>query len=516
MLGKPESSAAGSLPAEYRFAGFRLDVRRRQLIDPGGRVLAISSRAFETLLALLVHAGEPVSKAHLMTTVWPGSVVEENNLSQAISSLRKALGDSSSPRRFIKTIAGRGYCFIMPLGAEGDAGHVRHAAGRPPLWPAWRSAGRAWQSLAAAVLIAFLAWGGLTWGGLVASRPSGDAAREFSGSIEAYRYFLAAENAYYFQDYEKTWTLARRAVEVEPDYIDAHRLFSTVNTVLVGAPLDGMSPRDHMHRAVDSAERVIALNPDGTEGYSLRASALSATGDWVRVAAEFEALLERGADLAELRFYALVLLSVGFPEAAIEVLEANLAAEPVNLHGRGFLMAALELTGEREKARREFNVGEELSPVWWGDTVNVFLDLGRRETLKDLDELGMSDALKVALLERDDPDATLRRLRKYSQQPDKRTSEAAYYSALAAYAGEHELAVELMRASVDGVALNTFWYWLPVFDETRRKPEFRQFLVDFGVVRYWRANGWPRFCQPLDAERFECEWESYPGRAEFR
>lgn len=111
-----EATTADSI-AEYRFAGHRVDVRQRRLFNAADEPLNLSSRAFDTLLALLDQHGEVLSKAALMSVVWPNLVVEENNLNQAISSLRKALGDTKSESRFILTIPGRGYSFVAPVEA---------------------------------------------------------------------------------------------------------------------------------------------------------------------------------------------------------------------------------------------------------------------------------------------------------------------------------------------------------------------------------------------------------------
>jgi hypothetical protein len=89
------------------------------------------------------------------------------------------------------------------------------------------------------------------------------------------------------------------------------------------------------------------------------------------------------------------------------------------------------------------------------------------------------------------------------------SAEATYYSALAAAVGEHELAVELMRYSLNDVWLALHWLWLPVFDETRKLESFRQLLRDSGMVAYWEQHGWPRVCQPL-ADSFTCDWRAFP------
>jgi TolB-like protein len=99
----------------YEFSGFRLDAAHRKLLSPEGKPIPLTSRVFDTLLYLVQHQGELVDKATLMQAVWPGAVVEENNLNQAITSLRKALGEKRGEHRFILTDPGRGYRFVAEV-----------------------------------------------------------------------------------------------------------------------------------------------------------------------------------------------------------------------------------------------------------------------------------------------------------------------------------------------------------------------------------------------------------------
>jgi serine/threonine-protein kinase len=98
----------------YEFGAFRVDVRKRQ-IERDGLALAITSKAFETLTILLSRSGETVSKSELMDAVWPDTAVEENNLTQQISALRKILGERAGDHKFIVTVPGRGYCFVADV-----------------------------------------------------------------------------------------------------------------------------------------------------------------------------------------------------------------------------------------------------------------------------------------------------------------------------------------------------------------------------------------------------------------
>lgn len=99
----------------YEFRGFRLDTTAQTLISPSGEPIPLPSRAYETLRHLVERAGELVDKDSLMKAVWPRAVVEENNLSQCIFALRKALGEAAGERRFILTVSGRGFKFVAPV-----------------------------------------------------------------------------------------------------------------------------------------------------------------------------------------------------------------------------------------------------------------------------------------------------------------------------------------------------------------------------------------------------------------
>jgi DNA-binding winged helix-turn-helix (wHTH) protein len=99
----------------YIFEGFRLDAGRRQLSSSGGVVVPLNSRAMETLVILLSHAGELVTKKKLLEGVWPSAVVEDNNINQCILAIRKALGESAGSNRFVMTVPGRGYRFVAPV-----------------------------------------------------------------------------------------------------------------------------------------------------------------------------------------------------------------------------------------------------------------------------------------------------------------------------------------------------------------------------------------------------------------
>jgi predicted ATPase/DNA-binding winged helix-turn-helix (wHTH) protein len=93
----------------YRFDRFELAPAERQLTI-GGAPATVGARAFDLLLALVERRDRVVPKSELLDLVWPGLVVEENNLQVQVSALRKLLGPA-----VIATVAGRGYRFTARL-----------------------------------------------------------------------------------------------------------------------------------------------------------------------------------------------------------------------------------------------------------------------------------------------------------------------------------------------------------------------------------------------------------------
>lgn len=95
----------------YAFDDFCLDEGARVLTRDGARV-PLTPRVFDTLLHLVARGGELVGKDELIAAVWPGRVVEDNNVDQSISTLRRVLGERPGEHRYILTVPKRGYRFI--------------------------------------------------------------------------------------------------------------------------------------------------------------------------------------------------------------------------------------------------------------------------------------------------------------------------------------------------------------------------------------------------------------------
>ncbi len=99
----------------YDFGGFQLDTGKRLLRRVDGTPVPLTPRVFETLLYMVEHHDAVLDKERIMAAVWPDSIVEENNLAQAISKLRQVFGETPGSHNYIVTVPGRGYRFVAKV-----------------------------------------------------------------------------------------------------------------------------------------------------------------------------------------------------------------------------------------------------------------------------------------------------------------------------------------------------------------------------------------------------------------
>jgi DNA-binding winged helix-turn-helix (wHTH) protein/TolB-like protein/Flp pilus assembly protein TadD len=113
----------------YRFGPFLLDPCAHELLE-NDQPVPLPPKAFETLLVLVRHRGVLMSKDELMKAVWPDAYVEENNLMQYVSMLRRTLGEHLEGQEYIKTIPKIGYRFVAEV-HEGPAANGKRNSDQP-------------------------------------------------------------------------------------------------------------------------------------------------------------------------------------------------------------------------------------------------------------------------------------------------------------------------------------------------------------------------------------------------
>jgi TolB-like protein/DNA-binding winged helix-turn-helix (wHTH) protein/Flp pilus assembly protein TadD len=116
----------------YRFGQFELDPARRTL-SRADSPISLTPKAFDVLLFLAQNPNRLVTKEELLQAVWGETIVEEGNLTQYISHLRKALGDNSEDTRLIVTVARKGYQFSADVTVAEAADTTKRLAVQVPV-----------------------------------------------------------------------------------------------------------------------------------------------------------------------------------------------------------------------------------------------------------------------------------------------------------------------------------------------------------------------------------------------
>lgn len=151
----------------YEFGPYRLD-RQARILLRGRTIVPLTPKVLDTLAALVEHRGAVMSKDQLLKAVWPDTFVEESNLSQNVSVLRKALGQDPDNLAYIETVSKRGYRFVAEVkvsevkvppeladmawkGSPREPANAEPAGASPPAAPRFRK--RTAAAIGAALLL---------------------------------------------------------------------------------------------------------------------------------------------------------------------------------------------------------------------------------------------------------------------------------------------------------------------------------------------------------------------------
>lgn len=110
---------SNSLPEEFILGEYRVLPSCNELYRQGVPI-QLEPKVMALLLLLVENAGETVSRDEIFKVLWPGVIVTDDTLTQAVIKLRKALGDSAKDSRFIQTVTKRGYRLCVPVTVPSD------------------------------------------------------------------------------------------------------------------------------------------------------------------------------------------------------------------------------------------------------------------------------------------------------------------------------------------------------------------------------------------------------------
>lgn len=546
----------------YEFGTFRLDPGRRRLETTDGRLLRTSAKAFDALQYFLEHPAQPIARRTLLEALWPDAVVEENNLSQAVSGLRKVLGDG-----YIVTVPGRGYQFVAGVrrpGADAARAHEQEKGREAePVGRGWRA--RAGVALAFALTIAVSGWiyfaetgsagipaamvGNPASGDSQTGSPDAVAADEFDaygvpGGTEnerANEYYRLGKLAGLRRDRDGLLQAAgefERARALDENFALAQIALAQTLYRIATASTEAADSADYMDQFIRARDEVLETWPGVQAARGLAAQRYISEGqwrhaetllaEWVKLTAEedFDALMSYGAFLGE----------VGRAQDALHYLEAAHHLKP-NLAQPSIVLAMeYDSLGQPDRAQELDDNALSLAgymtmfaaPQFWrrlaaGDdrgAQQLFIDVAvavsgwdrhQVEGIVRMHELpqglnAFSQLMATSVLNLDDSGGGLEYLRDAYGDPELRSGAGMLNVALfAAHFGDMNLSIKALRRSLefDRVSPLTF-SWLPLMRPVRRHEEFKALLRELGIVEYWRESGWPDHCRPLRDDDFAC------------
>jgi DNA-binding winged helix-turn-helix (wHTH) protein/Tfp pilus assembly protein PilF len=267
---------SGSGVRVLEFHDFRLDAAKR-LLFKAGQPVALVPKAFDILLFLVQHSDRVVTKAELLKAVWPDTFVEEANLTQNISVIRKALGEQPRENTFIITIPGRGYRFAADLReplhtpSENSQAYQLFLKGRhllnkrltktlgeaitlflqstdedPTFAPAW-------VGLADAYALLSLYGASMPRDVFPKSKAAATTALKLDPALAEAHNSLGVVELFYEWNWSQAERAFRRAIELNPEYADAHQRYGIYLTAMgrfteANAALDRAQSLDPLSR----------------------------------------------------------------------------------------------------------------------------------------------------------------------------------------------------------------------------------------------------------------------------
>lgn len=315
-------------------------------------------------------------------------------------------------------------------------------------------------------------------------------------------------NQYTAEAHLKAIDLAKQAIEIDPQYVNAWLALAYLYRV---GPIHAshLVSADWLQLSGEALSRARDLDPD-MPGILLEDLLLSASASqWERAGELLQRLgpLESITDPDSLYYVAIFLTQVGRTADALSLINRARRLEPLAAGVSSILANTLHTRGRMNEALTEFtrawdmeygnknltSLGAMIAAMSLGDTGAMKAWTRRRiEFSNDKAEEFLLNMLRHV----DEADAALDLLRHEFDSSRKFDYEIGLW---AGWHGDYELAFEAMKRA------DTTWaFWFPLFTPVRQRSGFTEWMTDNGLLAYWREYAWPDYCEPLDDGIFTC------------
>jgi DNA-binding winged helix-turn-helix (wHTH) protein len=307
----------------YEFGPFRLDEERLLLCERGEPV-PLGPKVVETLLALIEHAGEVVTKSSLLDRIWPEGYVDEANLTQNVHVLRKTLRTRWNTEP-IETIPRRGYRFTAAVTRRAA---VRVSDQERPQQPVasqhlWYAAAAALLAIAITAVVATAFFSGRTQASTVALSP--DAERMLA--IGRYYWNLRTQDGV-----RKSIFYFSHVIDADPRSPEGYAALASANAIMGDYMYGPARPDTYYARARAYAQKALTLDPTSGEAYAVLGMLLSEKGSSREAISQLQRAVAFDPKSGPARlWYGVALLESGRASDAYAQLRASSELDPLSV-----------------------------------------------------------------------------------------------------------------------------------------------------------------------------------------
>lgn len=352
----------------YRFGPFRLD-KEQLMLSVGEAPIALGPKVVETLLGMIEHPGEVLSKTELLERVWPEGFVEEANLAQNVYVIRKALRVHWECDA-IETVPRRGYRFTAPVTLEHVA-HTQPAEPPEPVAPAVVPPRRrpfAFAAVAAALVIAL----GATLAGVARARLAPDAGLSPEGSR------LYAMGKFYWNQrtaagVRKSFRYFGQVTATDPNDPRGYAGLAVAYAIAGDYGFATVAKPVAFARAKTYADRALAIDADSAEAHAALGLVEALAQHTTAAQIEYKRALALDPQYAPVhQWYGEVLLREGRGKEAYDELHQAAALDPESVAATDWLSEAAYMSRDYPQAIRYAQQALDLSP----QRTNVYQYMG--------------------------------------------------------------------------------------------------------------------------------------------
>ncbi|HET9030567.1 MAG TPA: winged helix-turn-helix domain-containing protein [Candidatus Aquilonibacter sp.] len=473
----------------YQFGPFHLDVERLLLVHEGDPV-ALGPKVVETLLALVEHPGEVLSKTQLLDRIWPEGFVEEANLAQNIYVLRKTLRGQWEAEA-IETVPRRGYRFnapvtrtertalaqapVVPEIPEQQVPTVPVVAARKPR-PAW-IAGIISASVAIAASLVLIATAAMHHTTSVALSDNG--ARLYQ--IGRYYWNLRTR-----EGVEKSLSYFAQVVDSDPKSAEGYAALADANATMGDYQYGTQKPDIYFARARGYAEKALALDPHSAEAHAALGLIAMDRHDMTTAMRELRRAIARNPQYGPAReWYGIALVTQGHVTDGFDELKRAADLDPLSVATTAWLGSAAYYDRRYHDAISYAEQTLELSP----QRTDVLVTMGEAYEAEGNTSRAIAAFKKYgasAASDRAESAALLSHAYALAHRLPEARAQLAYarahardvdptdLAAAAAAVGERQIALGMLRRMHDRAASMAIIENDPRFDELRDDAEFRQ------------------------------------------